>query len=65
MKTPRAYEDHANRCRALAQQVLSSADRDILLKIADTWDWIARECKPLDADNDNVAGEPGEDGKAD
>ena len=57
MKTPKAYEDHANRCRALAQQVLSREDRDILLKIADTWDWIAHEFKPSVAGNDDVGGE--------
>jgi hypothetical protein len=46
-----AYYERANRCRELAEQTSSVEDRDILLKIADTWDWIARD---LDAPNEDM-----------
>ena len=56
MKATTPYEEHANRCRTLAGQAASTEDRDILLKIADTWDWIARDYDQLDAPEVKIGG---------
>ena len=56
MKSSTPYEDHANRCRALAGEATSTEDREILLKIADTWDWIARDYEPAEPAQANGGG---------
>jgi hypothetical protein len=50
MPTTRAYQDHNKKCRELAKQAESSEERDLLLKIAETWNWIAAD------DESDVAG---------
>jgi hypothetical protein len=36
------YRHHAEECRTLARRARSAADRDMLLKMADSWDELAR-----------------------
>jgi hypothetical protein len=54
MKAITAYQQYASRCRELAQTAHSSEERDILLRIADTWDWIARDYEPSDSAHSNA-----------
>lgn len=54
MKSPTPYQEHANRCRELAEIARSAEDRDILLKIADTWDWIGRDYDQSDSASGTV-----------
>jgi hypothetical protein len=37
------YLKHAKECRALAKQMESGAQRDQLIKMAETWEVLARE----------------------
>ena len=53
MKTITVYQEYAEKCRELAAQAKSAEDRELLLKIADTWDWIARDNEPQSAENRN------------
>jgi hypothetical protein len=41
MKKVSEYREHAEECRALARRSKSSADRDMLLNMATTWDSLA------------------------
>lgn len=63
MKASTPYEDHANRCRELAEVAKSAEDRDILLKIADTWDWIARDYEPVEPSQVKTGGSQAEAAK--
>ena len=39
----KAYEDSAELCRALAVAAKSDEERDLFLKIAETWNWLFQE----------------------
>jgi hypothetical protein len=41
MKKVSEYREHAEECRTLARRSKSSADRDMLLNMAATWDSLA------------------------
>ena len=41
MAMTKAYQEHGRKCRELAEEAQSPEDRTLLLKIADTWNWIA------------------------
>lgn len=43
MKKASEYRQHAEECRALAQQMQSGEQRDQLLTMADTWENLAAE----------------------
>ena len=43
MKATTPYQERAEKLRELAAQAKSAEDRELLLKIADTWDWISRD----------------------
>ena len=39
MAVSKVYQDHSKKCRELAKEARSPEDRNLLLKIADTWNW--------------------------
>ena len=41
MAVSKVYQDHSKKCRKLAKKAQSLEDRNLFLKIADTWNWIA------------------------
>lgn len=47
MKTASEYRQHAQECRALAQQVPAGEQRDQLLEMARTWDNLAADREKL------------------
>jgi len=47
MKTASEYRQHAQECRALAQQVPTGEQRDQLLEMARTWDNLAADREKL------------------
>ena len=51
MKATTPYQERAEKLRELAAQAESAEDRELLLKIADTWDWIARDYEFRDGDD--------------
>lgn len=55
MKSITSYQERAIKCRALARQAKSAEDRELLLKIAETWDWIARDNGPAGGNEREVA----------
>lgn len=48
MKATTPYQERAARCREMAAQAKSDEDRELLLKIADTWDWISTDTEPTE-----------------
>ena len=63
MKKASEYRQHAEECRALARNMTDDAQRDQLVRMAETWDRLAaeREDKPprqpaLVADPDDAKG---------
>ena len=49
MKPMTPYQERAETCRKLAGEAKSSEDRELLLKIVDTWDWISRDNEPANS----------------
>ncbi len=44
-----SYRKSAERCRELALRAQSEEERKLLLKLADSWDWLARDAdRPAD-----------------
>ena len=56
MKATTPYQERADKLRELAAQAKSAEDRELLLKIADTWDWISRDYE-FHASDEPPAGE--------
>ncbi|HWP26141.1 MAG TPA: hypothetical protein VNL39_07335 [Xanthobacteraceae bacterium] len=46
MNTIDSYRKSAERCRELAARARSEEERKLLLKLADSWDWLARDTDP-------------------
>ena len=53
MKSITPYQERAEKCRELAKTAKSAEDRELLLKIADSWNWIASDGEP--ANNNDPA----------
>lgn len=45
MTTSKIYQDQIELCRELAKEAEFPEDRNLFLKIADTWNWIAEDCE--------------------
>ncbi len=43
MNTADSYRRSAERCRQLAARAQSEAERRLLLKLAESWDWLMRD----------------------
>ena len=55
MKKISDYRDHANECRTMAKRTRSQAQRDMLLKMAETWDGLAGARERTVASKERIA----------
>jgi hypothetical protein len=55
MKKISEYRDHACECRTMAKRTRSQAQRDMLLKMADTWDGLAEAREQTIASQERIA----------
>ena len=58
MKKASEYRQHAEECRALARSMTDAAQRDQLLKMAETWDRLAAEREESQARHPALIADP-------